>query len=176
MKIILVRIKHRCFLSMVYHASIARQCVMLVTPTFLAGAVSITVSLQHAPAYIHSTRRRGRSRRYYYRYTSVPPRRRPARNKKTAAPRGLVHVVSLCELKDRTVINNRFLPASVCAAPRRDPPKARFFFSSRIARSGRGGDEVDDGENVGHKNVPVRNGPSEKETRRKKEREREFGR
>lgn len=66
------------------------------------------------------------------------------------------------ELKNRTVINNRFLPAPVCAAP----GQGKIFFRRGLYEAGRGGDEVDGGENVGHKNVPVRNGPGEEKTRR----------
>lgn len=88
----------------------------------------------------------------------VPP---PARSKKTAAPRGFVRVGSRGlerERENRTVINNRFLPAPVCAASTQGE-----IFSSRLARGRQGGDG---GENVGHKNVPVRNGPGEERARR----------
>lgn len=65
-----------------------------------------------------------------------------------------------CELKDHTVINNRFLSAPVYAAPSTASTQGEIF-SSRFARGGQGG-----GENVGHKNVPIRNGHSEERTRR----------
>ncbi|EGI66151.1 hypothetical protein G5I_05269 [Acromyrmex echinatior] len=119
---------------------------MLVTPTFLAGALSITVFF---PTFA------------YIRHVTaddpgdiIPSRRHvaSARNKKTSSSaRGS------CELKDRTVINNRFLPAPVCAAPGKastQDPRRDFFVEAL--------QEVDGGENVGHKNVPVRNGPGEK--------------
>ncbi|KYQ49356.1 hypothetical protein ALC60_11461 [Trachymyrmex zeteki] len=97
---------------------------MLVTPTFLAGAVSITVFF---PTF--------------------------ARNKKTSST-ARTRARGSCELKDRTVINNRFLPAPVCAAPGKASTQGEIFFVEALQ-------EVDGGENVGHKNVPVRNGPGE---------------
>ncbi|TGZ36194.1 hypothetical protein DBV15_07262 [Temnothorax longispinosus] len=119
---------------------------IVITPVFLAGAVSITVLSNIRPR-IHSTRRRGRSRRYYTcPFAGVQQKDCSSTTTRTRA-RGS------CELKNRTVINNRFLPAP-------HPPKARFFRRG-LHEAGQGGDEVDGGENVGHKNVPVRNGPGE---------------
>jgi len=96
-----------------------RQYIMLVTPTFLAGAVSITVFF---PTFgrVHSTCHRGRSRRYY---TFATPRRVGAQQKDKQ------HRADLsCELKNRTVINNRFLPAPVCAAPGKASTQGEIFF------------------------------------------------
>jgi len=89
-------------------------CITLVTPTFLADAVSITMFF---PTFdrVHSTCHRGRSRRYY----TCPSARTCARSG---------------ELKDRTVINNRFLPAPVCAASATASTQGEIFSSFACTR------------------------------------------
>lgn len=153
LKIIFVRrIKRYRFLSPIYHASI-RATVYNVSDAHIS-----------------------RGRRIDYRVLSnirsrtfdVSPRTilailylrdaMPARNKKTSST-ARTRARGSCELKDRTVINNRFLPAPVCAAPGKASTQGEIFFVEALQ-------EVDGGENVGHKNVPVRNGPGEEETRR----------
>lgn len=95
-------------------------------------------------------------------------------------------------VKGSAAVNNHFLPAPVyahswlhsrCILVRLEIP-ARFVRTfhnvERYKNAAEGGDGVASsdgggGENVGHKNVPVRNGPDGEESRRALAAERAFG-